>query len=71
MTIPNSDRTLSDRHIVRAIASDATLRPDAAAAIRAAQHVWLDDSDAPTRSRNIDAFIDMLVDQASFTRRGR
>jgi len=55
----------------------ASLRPEMAASIRAAQNVWLAAQDvppvlmpAPGAETDIEAFITMLVEQASEARRG-
>ncbi|QEI04494.1 hypothetical protein FXN63_00600 [Pigmentiphaga aceris] len=58
------------------IQARASLRPDTAASIRAAQHVWLASQDrqmTAVRAQDsevaIEALIAMLVDQASMARR--
>ena len=60
------------------IQARASLRPEMAASIRAAQNVWLATQDAPPAltpapgaEPDIEAFITMRVEQASEARRGR
>jgi hypothetical protein len=55
----------------------ASLRPDTAAAIRAAQNVWLNSQEKPITAKrspdaegDIEAFITMLVNQASSAKKG-
>lgn len=56
-------------------ADRAAIRPDTAAAIKAAQHLWLAADGMPAREsassnldREMDAFITLLVDQASMSK---
>lgn len=76
----DTSTSLDWNHVLRDQEKDqarASLRPELAATIRAAQHVWLTAPDiqpvpmpVQDAEMNIEAFITMLVAQASEARRG-